>query len=141
MQGGADALRRSPSVRRLVGLVALVALLTASVLPWPISLVSWVLGGLGALVLLLIRSSPTPAEIRRHIPDQNTEFMTAWDVAAAAGMTPVDACKALMKDSVPRADASGVRARLPVSMLKLRYRRSEIERWLLESDRAGRPAK
>ena len=115
--------------RRLSG-IGMLMMLLAFLAPWPASLVLFV----AAIVLVLgmVLTRPTAAEIaeKARRTNEDPDLMTVWDVAEVANVSVRSIPRALERDGVPRADAHGWRARLPVGETKLRYRRSDIERWL-----------
>jgi len=116
--------------RRLLASASLIALLCAYLAPWPASAILFGLGLLIAIALLVRR--PTQADLAARASEtcESPDLMTIWEVAEASGADVNAVLLALERDGVPRADRLGWRARLPVPMTQIRYRRTDVARWL-----------
>lgn len=116
--------------RRLLASASLIALLGAYLTAWPASAI---LLGLGLLIaILLLARRPTQADLAAQASEscESPDLMTVWEVAEASGANVNAVLLALERDGVPRADRLGWRARLPVPMTQVRYRRADVAGWL-----------
>jgi hypothetical protein len=81
----------------------------------------------------IVQRAPGREDLSERAASENPDaanLMTIFDVADRAGMRYRDVPEILRKEGVPRADATGWRAWLPVDPTKVTYRRETIEAWL-----------
>ena len=120
----------STRTRRLLASASLASLIAAYLTPAPTSVILLGLGLLLAIALMLWRrKEPDLAAQALEVCD-NPDLMTVWEVSEASGLPTKTVVLALSRDEVPRADRVGWRARLPVPITQIRYRRTDIARWL-----------
>lgn len=116
--------------------MGLLSLVIGFVAPWPMSPILIVLGIVIAITLFLTGSNEAELAAQARNANDDPDLMTVWEVAEAAGMPTKSVVRVLNRDGVSRADARGWRARAPVAATKIRYRRSEIARWLDTRERS-----
>lgn len=117
-------------VRRSLAIAGLLSLIAGYFTTSPISFILFGLGALLVGILLARRRQESDLAAQASEARGDPSLMTVWEVAEAAGAPAKKIVLALERDGVPRADRLGWRARLPTSMIRIRYWRTDIERWL-----------
>lgn len=120
---------RATNIRRVGGCLGASLLVLSVFVAPPFSIALF----LGALVIAVGLFLFRPREIElAQIAKKNQDptSLTVFDIAELTGESPKSTATSLDRDGVPRADAKGWKRALPAPITKLRYRRSDIERWL-----------
>lgn len=113
-----------------MGAVGLLSFIAAVLSPWPASIILFCLGVLIAVVLVLLRPKESDLVAQAAEACDDPDLMTVWDVADVSDAPVKAIVLALERDGVPRADRHGWRARLPVAVDRIRYRRADVARWM-----------
>lgn len=121
---------RTTRKTRLLAAAGLLSLISGYLTPRPASVILFNLGVLITVVLVVVRPRESDLAAQASAACDDPDLMTAWEAAEVAGEAAKTVVLALDRDGVPRADRLGWRAKLPVPMTRIRYRRADIARWL-----------